>query len=564
MQENNNLNMDIDIDKEDQRQLPHCSMATDDGDGDEYVISKRANALMSGSVQRVSGASVTAGDDPTLSGEDVPTPHARPDPPDDVLDDVNMITPAPAAASLDSDRVELCEEGCSLPMQVDGEYDGHKDSDRDSNSELQPLHRHPSIVTLTPQSDLNKRVLSEDTFSFLIYSHVRSRAFFLATFVFTFQIAIYSVLLYDITNFSSQRNPLKIPAGVETPVRIASALAIVVAIITQDDARKMVNLLRDGFDQDLVNAFQGTTKTKWVLSIVLRGSEGLMGLFLTFLLIMQATTVLDLLLNFLAMEFVSHLDDVVFVLTKEGFFGANLQNESTKLSNTFYHASHLWTESRAASIVTKTYFIFLFTIMFVAWGIISYYQVSGKYLCNQIFAQFSDEIMPELGSFTGLFYVHTQRFGGRSSYRDNREGSMLAYCKNETRWTLSLTEGEDANPCNWTAASSESTSFDLLSTTSSPWVIKIPSNIEAPLTHYLLACYECENLNIPENNGICMKAQKPEKFDYSICRDGYYGLSCEHSDSEDCQILEIKPSSKDDGGGGLFASRYYRLEGAYT
>eukprot|EP00984_Skeletonema_dohrnii_P005759 scaffold2037_cov87-Skeletonema_dohrnii-CCMP3373.AAC.1 len=558
MQENNNLNMDIDIDKEDQRQrqLPHCSMATDDGDGvvdgdgDDYVISNRANALMSGSIQRVSGASITAFEDFTQNqnkDKDLPTPHAHSDPTDDVLDDVNVITAT--AAPQDNDRVKLCEEGCSMSMPVD-EYDGHKDSDRDSNSELQPLHRHPSIVTLTPQNDLTKRVLSEDTFSFLIYSHVRSRAFFLATFVFTFQIAIYSVLAYDITHFSNPKNPLKLPVGVETPVRIASAFAIVVAIITQDDVRKVANLLRDGFDQDLADSFQGATKTKWIMSIVLRGSEGLMGLFLTVLLIMQSTTVLDLLLNFLAMEFVSHLDDVVFVLTKEGFFGGGLQNESTKLSNTFYHASHLSTNSRTASFVTKAYFIILFTIMFAAWGIISVNQVSGKYLCNQIFAQFSEEALPMIGTFTGLFYLHKQSFAGRLSYR-GRGGSLMAYCEDETRWTLSL---EDSHPCNWTAASSESTSFDVLTTASSPWMVRSLSSLEAPLTHHFLACYECKYVdNFCGEFGSCSSNQ-------CMCNDGYYGLRCEYP--EPCHMLEAEGFAKD--GGGLFASKYYRLHDADT
>ena len=52
-------------------------------------------------------------------------------------------------------------------------------------------------------------------------------------------------LIIDVSNV---QNPFMWPPNVETPVRIIEALAIVIAIITQDDVRKAVNLLREGFD----------------------------------------------------------------------------------------------------------------------------------------------------------------------------------------------------------------------------------------------------------------------------------------------------------------------------
>ena len=77
---------------------------------------------------------------------------------------------------------------------------------------------------------------------------------------------------------------------------------------------------------------------KWALSILLRGSEGLLGLFVPFLLVMQSNNVLDLLLNFSAMEFVTLLDDVMFSLTSEGFLGRVLKKEATRLSGTVSHS----------------------------------------------------------------------------------------------------------------------------------------------------------------------------------------------------------------------------------
>jgi hypothetical protein len=354
---------------------------------------------------------------------------------------------------------------------------------------------------------------------------------------------------------------------VEIPVRIAECFAIMVAIITQDEVGTAVALIRDGFDEDLVEAFPGATKAKWVWSIALRAFEGLFGLLLTCLLIMQSTTVLDLLLNFLAMEFVSKLDDVVFVLAREGFLGflgCVVQKEADNVSNTYYASQRSRKSRKNATCVTNVYFLILFTSMFTGWVWISWKQASGAYLCSKIFAQHGDEALPMLGSMSGLFLLQKQSFirqNRRLGYKDNR-GSLLAYCEKQKRWTLSLSEDgvspDDWTPCNWYAASSESEDFDVLKTATSQWVVKTSTNIFVPLSHHFLACYDCtDNLCAP--HGYCKEGK-------CMCKEGRYGLRCEYP--EPCQRLEMEIEQHDEGfvktGESYFASKYYRLQDVET
>mmetsp|Transcript_3569 Transcript_3569/g.5151 ORF Transcript_3569/g.5151 Transcript_3569/m.5151 type:complete len:1299 (+) Transcript_3569:212-4108(+) len=556
---------------------------TDAGGGDDnsVVMTKEAKTLMSGIIPNPSGTAVAVA--PSVrNGE--PTPQDLSDP---VSDDDVVTTATPSESGDDGINHYKDEESCY-------------DNGSNTNNELLSLRRQSSIITTPSRSDFTERCLYEDTFSFLIYSHVCSRTFFLAMFVFLFQIAIYIVLAVDIINVSNKKNPLKLPPGVESSVRIAEALAIVVAIITQDDVRKAVNLIRDGYNEELVNAFPGASKRKWILSIVLRGSEGLMGLCLTFLLIMQETTVIELLLNFLAMEFVSQLDDVVFVLTREGFTGRELQKEARKLSRTFYHVNHLSTGSRTASIVTKAYFIILFTIMFAAWGIIFANQTKGNYLCSPIFAQFSVDVMPMLGTFTGLYRLHSKHFHGRSSYISIEKGGrgrvLLAYCRAEKRWTLSLSKAEEKDdPCNWIAASDKSTDFDVLATANSQWIVRSEAKgAVLPLTKPFLECYDCgdaqangDDVALPAGSsdfsfcgeyGECFNFKKgffcgeygeedgwcDSPFSRCICSSYRYGLRCEYS--YPCGVLEMEIKQRDERdvktlGGRSFASRYYLFEG---
>jgi hypothetical protein len=187
---------------------------------------------------------------------------------------------------------------------------------------------------------LAQRSLPKDTFSFIIISRLFSLPFLVAIIVFSFQIAIFSLVSVDVIDLSNSRNPFNIPANVESTVRATQVLAIIIAIVTQDDVKKVILILRDGYIADV---FQGTfgpdaTKFKWVLSLALRAAEGLIGLFVTFMLIMQSKTVLDLLLNFSAMEFVSLLDDGAFLMLREGYFGIGMMNEAKRSEkNTVCH-----------------------------------------------------------------------------------------------------------------------------------------------------------------------------------------------------------------------------------
>jgi len=500
----------------------------------------------------------------------------------------NTTLPIPQDRAAEDDA-SVHEEG-SLPASIgDDDYYDEKisfgDDDEDDIDIRKVIKRLHSDDTTTTQStsdrDYSKRNLPDDTFSFLIYSDVRSQCFLCGIMVFLFQMSIYVVLANDIINVDNKKNPVGFPFNVSIPVRISEVLAILISIITQHDVRKAICLYRDGFDKgkegtstmdkSIAQMFPGATLWKWTLSIVLRASQGFLGLVITFLLIMRSNSVLDLLLNFSAIEFVSTLDDVVFGLAKEGLLGDVLKKEAKDMPEKSYRVSKECLNTVYAMKVSLLYFVVLFLSFFGSWVYIYWQQRSGAYLCQQIFSQFGDEILPMLGTFTGLFHKHEEKkFGRRSSYRgtdisDQEKGPLLAYCEDETRWTLSLTEdGGVWDPCNWLAASSESESYSILSTTSSPWVIKTPTNRAAPLTHHFLMCYECTQVdNFCGDYGSCVQIGKYDKCECNIISNeekGRYGLRCEYS--EPCQVVEAEGFSKE--GGGQFTSKYHRLEGADT
>jgi len=74
-------------------------------------------------------------------------------------------------------------------------------------------------------------------------------------------------------------------------------------------------------------------KERWAVHLFCRFLEGNLGNITTFVLIMQKTTVVAVLLNFAALEFISNLDDLAFHLFKLGFFGRQARNDAVKISD---------------------------------------------------------------------------------------------------------------------------------------------------------------------------------------------------------------------------------------
>jgi hypothetical protein len=325
-----------------------------------------------------------------------------------------------------------------------------------------------SLVTLHE----TERSLSKDTFSFIIISKLLSAPFLIAILVFSIQIAIFSFLLVNVTDLSNSKNPFNFPPNVESSVAAVELLAIIIAIIIQDDVKKVILILQDGYNADVFQETFGpnATKFKWALSLVLRATEGLFGLFVAFMLIMQSTTVLDLLLNFTAMEFVSLFDDVVFVMLHEGYFGIFMMKEA-KRCEAEYNVSRI--SLLKPSCLSAVYFVTIFAFMFGSWFKIMENQKQGDYLCRRMYIQVDKA--PTIAALSGIY---TNNNTERDRFKEERVTSSqeagkgkIGYCANENVWTLKMQEpSQPYDPClDWLAKSSESFDFEVLKTSSSEW-----------------------------------------------------------------------------------------------
>jgi hypothetical protein len=316
-----------------------------------------------------------------------------------------------------------------------------------------------------------------------------------------------------------------------------------------------MKLLRDGYRPLYFEDFEGATRTKWAMSIVLRAFEGLLGLFVTFLLVMQSENVLDLLLNFSAMEFVSLLDEGGFTLIKQGFVGSEMRKVAKRVSRTYYHVPH----GKHKALSSAAFLILLIGAMIGAWGVIYSRQLQGDFVCDRIFVQLDDGFVPTLGAFSGLYNVNKDRvIHGRVTYESSLEGdrSIIGYCPEEGAWTFAIRSDEDddgeADPCDWVAKSSESASFDVASTASLQWFVKTTESRIVPMESYQVQCYDCENVNdFCGEHGVC-------KNNACVCDEERYGLRCEFQ--APCSSLAIDERNLGFVSSRAFGREYTQLE----
>lgn len=388
-------------------------------------------------------------------------------------------------------------------------------SRRNRKTQMRELHRRIDVVEEDP-------VLPQDTYSFFAITRVvevpvgsllhsekvkkscrcPDLSFMIALSVLILQIVTLTFLAVDVINLDDKSNPLGIPPGVDWTVQVCQrkyftvrdysmtsvnllrahivsfclvhrqpVIALFITVISQDEVRVSLNVLFDGYkgrafdDQKCYSS----SKAKWRASAFLRLGAGVYSLALTFILIIESNEVRDLLLNFTAVEFISNVDDTIFLLCTWGYFGPQVLNDAEVIANaksvyqldTRRHedpdeteavvndkqdlsraeadgsnstldvtagsetvpesSEYLRDQTRCRCSRRALILVAMWLIMLFFWFLISVEQGSGRYMKPIVNVQFGDEHLAsvDLGAFSGIYTLDTSGrviFGGRKKY----------------------------------------------------------------------------------------------------------------------------------------------------
>jgi hypothetical protein len=378
-----------------------------------------------------------------------------------------------------------------------------------------------AIVGCSEQKDddtfMGYTPLVEDTYSLIFTAKAGSAAFIFAISVFCFQATIIWLILWDLIDPGKVNplNPLKIPPRVDIQVTIVQGLSLLLAVMTQGDLLTAVIHFHAGYDgKKLLKINTSFTFGKWLTAGVLQFFVGSTKLVVTFISMLQRTTVISIMANFAALSFVAEIDDIAYSLAKRGFALDSVERECELMTE------YKIPRKRKSNIFRRVVFLIIFAGLVCGYGYVVHLQLSGIFLPSTLFAQFGGLSQ----SFSGVYDQGDKLNGRRVVYIERkRKKARFAYCKKENAWTFS--RNEDA--CDWDARSPEQpASYDITTTTVSGWLGRSGEKL------LVLIDNDCATSGLcPSERGECVNNE-------CICHEGRFGLNCEFSEPP-CERLDV-------------------------
>lgn len=377
--------------------------------------------------------------------------------------------------------------------------------------------------------------LDKDIYSLIFTGDLCGPGFWFGLFVALFQGTIVWLVLFDLIDWGDVNdNPLQIPAGNEVAVTVAQAFLMI--LVSQDSMDMMEGLefLIDGYHPEVLNLCPHAKIWKWVLAGTAHLVVGMLLVVVIFILLMQETTVFGLGVDFVAMnKFFALIDNKAFTIARRGVFSQPLREEIINVDKIKIRKNTTYTWRRRARDSA------LIAVLLAGYGVLTYQQQHGKFLCDDLCVQFGDVFNPGIVEISGMF----DRLGldrnhdRRAVYQERSTGEfMLAYCWNLKRWTMTPYLDGIFEPCGSSevqilARSGVDEGYDIL-TTADSWMVEAVRHGSGPnpFTHLYMACNECSS-SCNTAGGSC------DDNSNCVCQEGYYGLNCEFA--EPCPQMTV-------------------------
>jgi len=230
------------------------------------------------------------------------------------------------------------------------------DVDSPKNTKEEAVVGAVDVADDTKDEAFDSIMLPESTHTLLFTEPINSNAF-----EFSVSIAGLSILclLLALTNNGITNNRFaQIPANVGIAVKIAQYASIFIALLMEEEIPTGLYLLRRIPKQYFECKFPELKYCKFVCSCMLRIFMGYLFLVNVLLILMQASNVIEIFFDFIALQFLQQLDDIAFNLARMGVFSKSLMEATTnKYFRTEFKKKTEFGQSRRISLflVSKFY-----------------------------------------------------------------------------------------------------------------------------------------------------------------------------------------------------------------
>ena len=161
--------------------------------------------------------------------------------------------------------------------------------------------------------------IHDDVYNMFFLSNVCGQAFFYASYVFLLKMALYTFLALDAMKEEQ-------PDDLQPKVLAAQFLMLPIAVAMQEDLIATYFLIANvKFSTSLIAQNPGARQWKYNVANFARGVDGLYSLLVNFIILIKATRVLPMFLNFAALQFLQTIDNLALQLAESGFLTERLE-----------------------------------------------------------------------------------------------------------------------------------------------------------------------------------------------------------------------------------------------
>ncbi len=336
--------------------------------------------------------------------------------------------PQPGISSLSTDHINPNQTSVFT-------YEDGKDTENDENTR-----------------DIEKMNIPKDSFS-MLYVGDTYVDYILPISVFILQVAILVLILYNMLQDSKIRplsNALNIPVEVPRTVTASQYIACLVSVISADDLIQGMlfmgkRIIPSGYPR-VDGMLPPTISCKWEFSNIMRLVEGLLVIGVSFVFIVQSSTVIDLFLNFAGVTFVGLLDDIFFLLAENGLLGRRAKYSAKSVSNYEVYKTPKGGLDKKMKIFRISFFVGMTATLWAGLSVVVWQQDSMAYACQSLAVSVGGSVYPWARRFSGNYNrvdlrttTNQTRLFQRAVYMKNQgpASTCLYYSNVEKRWVIS-------------------------------------------------------------------------------------------------------------------------------
>ncbi len=299
--------------------------------------------------------------------------------------------------------------------------------------------KDPSNPSTTGDASTKEKKLKypSDSYSFLaVYSPLEQpNLFCFGLMVFVFQFALLALLITSIMNTSSG-NPddnwfaYFIPPNATQYVRAAQFVAIFAFVTFKDSNLDDITVALELYPR-LFN-LDSDEKSRLTFSCTLRLLQGMTSVTAVALLVMTSSNVLDIILNFTAVNFVSQLDNIAFDVAMSGKFGPTMESAAKKIEGK-YLPKGVGSRSKHRRYMGGIAVISIILLVFIG-RVVTWQERGDKWVTHSLKVQFDGE---RYSKYSGCYNITRRSQNKRQIYRRVGNGALaveLHYCAKEEKW----------------------------------------------------------------------------------------------------------------------------------